>query len=46
MKIALEVQQEHREMQIIGPSKEKFLRRQEYGIGKMYDRQLDKICIC
>ncbi len=37
MKIALEVQQKHPEMQIIGPSKEKFMRRNEYGIGKMYD---------
>jgi len=45
MKIALEVQERHREMQIIGPSREKFLRRQEYGIGKMYDRRLDKICV-
>jgi uncharacterized protein with ATP-grasp and redox domains len=44
MKIALEVQEEHREMQIIGPSQEKFLRRQDYGIGKMYDRRLDEIC--
>ena len=44
MKIALEVQEKHREMQIIGPSREKFLRRQEYAIGKMYDRQLDRIC--
>ncbi len=43
MKIALEVQKEHTEMQIIGPSQEKFLRRQEYGIGKMYDRRLDEI---
>lgn len=38
-----EVLQEHTEMQIIGPSQEKFLRRQEYGIGKMYDRRLDEI---
>ncbi len=44
MKIALEVQEEHREMQITGPSQEKFLRRQEYGIGKMHDRRLDEIC--
>ncbi len=43
MKIALEVQKEHPEMQIIGPSQEKFLRRQEYGVGKMYDRRLDEI---
>jgi len=45
MKIALEVQKEHPEMQIIGPSQEKFLRRHEYGIGKMYDRRLDEICV-
>jgi hypothetical protein len=44
MKIALEVQKAHPEMHIIGPSQEKFLRRQEYGIGKMYDRRLDEIC--
>ena len=43
MKVALEVQKEHSEMQIIGPSREKFLRRQEYGIGKMYDSKLDEI---
>jgi uncharacterized protein with ATP-grasp and redox domains len=43
MKIALEVQKERPEMQIIGPSQEKFLRRQDYGIGKMYDRRLDEI---
>lgn len=45
MKIALEVQTEHYEMQIIGPSQEKFLRRAEYGIGKMYDRRLSEICV-
>ncbi len=44
MKIALEVQKEHPEMQIMGPSQEKFLRRQEYGIGKMYDRRLKETC--
>lgn len=44
MKIATEVQRERPEMQIIGPSQEKFLRRQEYGIGKMYDQRLDEIC--
>jgi uncharacterized protein with ATP-grasp and redox domains len=44
MKIALDVQKEHPEMQIIGPSHEKFLRREEYGIGKMYDRRLQDIC--
>lgn len=45
MKIALDVQKEHAEMQVIGPSQEKFLRREEYGIGKMYDRRLKDICL-
>jgi len=40
MRIALEVVQKHPEMQIIGPSREKFIRRNEYGIGKMYDKRL------
>lgn len=40
MTIAQEVQQEHPEMQIIGPSPERFMRRREYGIGMMYDRRL------
>ena len=40
MKIALDVQKKHPEMQIIGPSVEKFMRRNEYGIGKMYDQRL------
>jgi len=40
MKIALEVQQVYPEMQIIGPSKEKFMRRNEYAIGKMFDIRL------
>ena len=44
MKIAVEVQKAHPEMQIIGPSHEKFMRRNEYGIGKMYDRRLGAIC--
>jgi hypothetical protein len=43
MKIALEVQKEHPEMQIIGPPWEKFLRRKEYGVGKLYDRALGDI---
>ncbi len=41
IKIALDVQKAHPEMQIIGPSEGHFLRRREYGIGKMYDRRLD-----
>ena len=44
MKSALEVQQKYPEMQIIGPARERFLRRNEYGIGKMYDRRLSEIC--
>ncbi|MFO7963574.1 MAG: hypothetical protein R6U50_06610 [Desulfobacterales bacterium] len=44
MRIALEVQQLHPEMQIIGPSREKFMRRSEYGIGKLYDKRLVDTC--
>ena len=44
MKIALDVQKKHPEMQIIGPSVEKFMRRNEYGIGKMYDQRLSELC--
>lgn len=40
MKIAMDVQKRNPEMQIIGPSKEKFMRRDEYGVGKMYDQRL------
>lgn len=40
MKIAMDVQQKHPEMQIIGPAIEKFMRRRDYGIGKMYDQRL------
>lgn len=43
MRIALRVQKEHPEMQIIGPSKEMFIRRSEYGVGKMYDKVIDDI---
>ena len=45
MNIALEVQKAHPEMQIIGPAKEKFMRRQEYGVGKMYDRKFGAIAV-
>jgi hypothetical protein len=44
MKIACEVLETHPEMQIIGPSREKFMRRNEYGVGKMYDRRLADTC--
>jgi len=43
MKIALEVLKEHPEMQIIGPAREKFMRRRDYGVGKMYDQRLPDI---
>ncbi|MEJ2427491.1 MAG: ARMT1-like domain-containing protein [Deltaproteobacteria bacterium] len=45
MKIALDVQLTHPEMQIIGPAKERFLRRSDYGIGKLYDRRLSDISL-
>ncbi len=41
MKIALEEQKKHPEMQIIGPDPEKFFRRREYGIGKYFDAALE-----
>ncbi len=44
MRVALDVQKKDPEMQIIGPSVEKFMRRNEYGIGKMYDQRLSEIC--
>lgn len=40
MAIAEDVLRRHPEMQIIGPPKEKFMRRKEYGIGMMHDRRL------
>jgi len=40
MKIALEEQKKHPEMQIIGPDPEKFFRRREYGVGKYFDAAL------
>jgi uncharacterized protein with ATP-grasp and redox domains len=40
MDIAVDVQLKHPEMQIIGPAKERFMRRKDYGVGKMYDRRL------
>jgi hypothetical protein len=44
MKIALDVQEKHPEMQIAGPAKEKFMRRSEYGVGMLYDQRLADIC--
>lgn len=40
MKIALDVQQQCPELQIIGPPAESFFRRRDYGIGKYYDATL------
>ncbi len=40
MRIAQEVQKENPEMQLIGPAVDKFMRRNEYGIGSMYDQRL------
>jgi hypothetical protein len=37
MQIALDVQKKQSELQITGPSPEKFLRRHEYGVGKFFD---------
>jgi uncharacterized protein with ATP-grasp and redox domains len=37
MHIALDEQRRHPELQIIGPSAEKFFRRAEYGVGKYFD---------
>ncbi|GFM36695.1 ARMT1-like domain-containing protein [Desulfovibrio psychrotolerans] len=37
MRIALDLQKAHPELQIIGPSSDKFFRRAEYGVGKYYD---------
>jgi hypothetical protein len=44
MKIAMDVQKKHPEMQITGPAKEKFIRRSEYGVGMLYDQRLADIC--
>ena len=40
MIIALDVQKQHPELQIIGPSAEKFFRRRDYGVGKYFDATL------
>lgn len=40
MEIAMQIQKQYPEMQLIGPSYEKFQRRKEYGVGKLYDRTL------
>ena len=40
IKIAREVLKMNPEMQLIGPSIDKFMRREEYGVGSMYDQRL------
>lgn len=42
MSIALLVQKRQPELQIIGPSPEKFLRRREYGVGKYCDASIEQ----
>ncbi len=44
MAIAIDVLDKHPEMQVIGPAKERFMRRKEYGVGKMYDQRLKPAC--
>ncbi len=41
MKIALETQRRHPELQIIGPNPERFFRRREYGVGKYFDAGIE-----
>lgn len=40
IRIAQDVQKENPEMQLIAPSIDKFMRRNEYGVGSMYDQRL------
>ncbi|MCF8112493.1 MAG: hypothetical protein K9K21_01430 [Desulfotignum sp.] len=40
MRIAQEALKTNPEMQLIGPSLDKFMRRNEYGVGSMYDQRL------
>lgn len=40
MRIAQDVLKENPEMQLIGPSLNRFMRRDEYGVGSMYDQRL------
>ncbi len=43
MRIAQDVQKKYPEMQLIGPAVDKFMRRDEYGVGSMYDQRLADI---
>jgi uncharacterized protein with ATP-grasp and redox domains len=40
MRIALDMQKKHPELQIIGPAAEKFFRRRDYGVGQFFDADL------
>lgn len=40
MRIALDMQKDQSELQIIGPQPERFFRRRDYGVGKYYDVSL------
>ncbi|MDY0162894.1 ARMT1-like domain-containing protein [Desulfobotulus sp.] len=40
MHIAMDVLAKNPEMQLIGPPAEKFMRRKDYGVGKMHDKKL------
>lgn len=40
MRIALDMQDRHHEMQIIGPDPKRFFRRMEYGVGKYFDARI------
>jgi len=40
MRIAQDVLKDNTEMQLIGPSLNRFMRRDEYGVGSMYDQRL------
>lgn len=42
MRIALDVQRQNREMQIIGPDPARFTRRGEYGVGKYFDATITR----
>jgi len=43
MRIAQDVQKKNPEMQLMGPSLDRFMRRNEYGIGSMYDQRLAEV---
>ncbi len=42
MRIAVDVQRVHPELQIIGPAPEKFFRRRDYGVGKYFDARITR----